>query len=87
MSQSSFYKYKLKENLQEIHDFITLPLAAWQFIASWYGYDFRITKDLVKDSLNKGVCVLNIYPDESEYDVEISRNPSYFKYLKNKSQL
>lgn len=46
LEDSTYYKHKLKSNLQEIHDYITLPIAAWIYLSSWYSYDFCISKEL-----------------------------------------
>ncbi|CAI2387535.1 unnamed protein product [Moneuplotes crassus] len=82
MRNSSFYNHNLKLGLQENHDYIAIPIAAWMYISSWYGYDFRISKQLTRCITNPKSCILNIYPDKDEYEVEISRNPSYYKYSK-----
>ena len=81
---SNFYRYNLRLNLQEIHDYITLPKAAWLYLSSWYNYDFWISKELVQNITDPNTWVLNLYPDENEIDVEISKNPSYVSRSKCK---
>ena len=85
---SNFYRYRLKLNLQEIHDYITLPKAAWLYLSSWYNYDFCISKELAQSITDSNTWVLNLYPDENEIDVDISKNPNYVsrsKWKMNKS--
>ena len=82
-SKSTQYKVRLKQNLQEMHDYITVPMNGWNYLASWYNYDFTISKELAQSITNPKECVLNLYPDDNEIDVEISRNPSFYSNIRS----
>lgn len=74
----SKYKYHLKNSLQEYYDYIVINKSVWSYLSSWYNYDYMISKELVQNIVDPKTCVLNMYPDENEYPVEIKRNPLFY---------
>ena len=72
------YKYKLKESLQEMYDYVVVNSLAWSYLSSWYNYDYVISKELCKNITDPNSCILNIYPEDNEVDVDIKRNPAFY---------
>lgn len=36
------YKYQLQDSLQELYDYIIINPASWNYLSSWYSYDYLI---------------------------------------------
>ena len=72
------YKYSLKESLQEFYDYVVVSSNTWDYLSSWYNYDFAISKELAQNISDSNSCVLNIYPDDNEVSVDIKRNPDCY---------
>ncbi|CDW84553.1 ubiquitin carboxyl-terminal hydrolase [Stylonychia lemnae] len=63
---------RLRENLVENYDFLSVSPLIWMHLYSWYSADFQIARYMKRDKFNTNQYTLELYPHQKQEKLNLS---------------